>query len=258
MHVLGRLLLPSCLLLLLAGILAASGINSYKKLREPREFENVLFLDLDNCLYPRSSKFQEEFFRVIPGYYADRLGMSEVDAMQTYMRFRKQYFNSLRGLYAEHGSSETGGKFNVDDYIEYQDKNLDYSKIKVNHTLVNTLSEVKARLIVVTNSGIMHAERALKILQLYDLIEGIVFSDFHDRDYVSKPDPRVYQVAMGVASEGRDLSSLRFYFVDDEPKNVAQGIIAGWTCLLVQEGNDATATTIGSVPQIRDVWPELF
>lgn len=258
MHIFGRLLISICLLPLLAGLLAASAAKFYKKLREPREFDDVLCLDLDNCLYRRSCKFQEEFFKAIQEYYVNRLRMSQEEASQNYFRFRDQYGSSLKGLYTEYGSSEVGTQFDVDDYIGYQNKNMDYSKITFDAPLFDTLKKVKARLIVVTNSGIMHAERALKILKIHDLVEGIVFADFHDRDYVSKPNPKVYEATEEIASEGRDRSSLRFYFVDDERKNIDQGRAQGWTCLWLQENSDATDHTIGHVSQIEGVWPHLF
>lgn len=255
MQVLFRLLLPTCLLALLASVLASKLHQSYEKIGEPRDFDTVLFLDLDNCMYPRSCGFQKEFTTVIPKYYVDRLGMTQEKALQKYRHYHDTFHSSLRGLYQD---AEYNSGFNVDDYIAFQDKHLNYSLIQPDARLRSTLERVRARLIVFTNSEKTHAKRALKQLNIYDLFEGIVFSNFRDPQYVSKPKSKAYTTAISAASLGHEHRTLEFYFVDDERRNVEKGRAKSWQCLWLQENADVSDSTVGHVSDIEQVWFHLF
>jgi len=134
----------------------------------------------------------------------------------------------------------------------------------------------KCRVWALTNAYRTHAERVLRVLELQDLIEGVVFCDYKegDEDFICKPEPAFYHRAMrqaGVQDPQRCL------FVDDSISNVEGAKRVGWIRSVHfrehgPEGVEALSINsmakelitkdgipiINDLQQLREVWPDIF
>jgi len=138
--------------------------------------------------------------------------------------------------------------------------------------LFQDIDRSKARIWALTNAYETHAARVLKILGVDDLVDGLVFCDYSDRNFSCKPEREYYDQALrkaGVADPSK------CYFIDDSRINVDAAKDLGWGhCIhFCEQGLTATeggiVKTIGHNEDLRDdvvatlsdlrkVWSELF
>jgi len=143
--------------------------------------------------------------------------------------------------------------------------------------LLEDIDKSKARVWALTNAYRLHAERVLKILKLDDLIDGLVFCDYRIKDFVCKPEPKFYQMAMKQANVN---DPSKCYFVDDNRGNVDAAVAQGWAKCVhfcergleameggkmkqigderVEEAAENNVVDITTLEELRDVWPEIF
>lgn len=138
--------------------------------------------------------------------------------------------------------------------------------------LFRDINRNKARVWALTNAYETHAMRVLRILNVDDLIDGLVSCDYSDANFSCKPERDYYDQALAKAGV-TDPSEC--YFIDDSRTNVDAAKNFGWGhCIHFCEqglkateggiektighnedlGNDAVAT----LDDLRRVWPELF
>jgi len=93
--------------------------------------------------------------------------------------------------------------------------------------LLEDIDRSKCRVWALTNAYRTHAERVLRILELRDQIEGVVFCDYEEKseDFICKPEPAFYHKAMDQAGVRDPTKCL---FVDDSLTNVESAKHVGW------------------------------
>jgi len=197
----------------------------------------VLFLDLDNTLYPKALDVGEQMAERIRLFFEQRLGLRPRDAAELGRRFYLDYGLAVRGLVSH---------FDVDtaDYDAFVDGGLDLSAlesawrddnrnlhVRAASRLRETLAECTARLWVFTNAGVNHTRRVLDALDVSDMIEGVSFCDYAERDFPAKPDAAAYVRAMAHAG----VRPAQCYLADDSPANVRAASDIGWRAVLVDE-----------------------
>lgn len=120
-----------------------------------------------------------------------------------------------------------------------------------------------------------HAERVLRILNLDDQIDGLVFCDYTQPNFSCKPDPQFYRKAMEEANVS-DPSTC--YFVDDNRVNVDAARALGWNVVWfcerglvhveggkvkeigrerIEDGEESVAV-VNHLEELRKVWPDVF
>ncbi|KAG8903970.1 hypothetical protein FRB99_002449 [Tulasnella sp. 403] len=166
---------------------------------KPSPGKSVVFLDIDNTLYPASLKVNELMGEKIYAYFAS-LGMDKDEAT----RLNQSYYTSYDPLDFDR---KCDGSLPLEDILQ-----PNYRTRK----LLQDLDRKKTQVWALTNAYKHHAARVLKILKLDDLVEGIIYCDYANPNFSCKPEPQYYQDAEGV---------------------------------------DAT---IGSLEELRRVWPHLF
>ncbi|KAG5639280.1 hypothetical protein H0H81_004941 [Sphagnurus paluster] len=126
--------------------------------------------------------------------------------------------------------------------------------------------------------NVIHAERVLRILQLDDLIDGLVYCDYELKDFSCKPEPDFYQQAMKRANLS---DPSKCYFIDDNRGNIDGARAQGWAkcvhfCekgLEAMEGgrtkqidnerapgaeDDDGVDVVTTLEELRVVWREIF
>ncbi|KAJ2663192.1 suppressor of deletion of TFIIS [Coemansia sp. RSA 1200] len=189
--------------------------------REPRR--PVLFLDIDNCLYPPNLGIDRLMKDRIHAYGRE-LGLDSASVEETCTTYLRDYGLTVRGLMKHHDIDPAGFNEKVDGSIPIEDI------IHPNPLLRTMIETTTARVWGFTNAGHDHAWRVLKCLDVADLFEGVTFCDYLEPDFPCKPEPRSYAKAMNEASV--DDPSLCF-FADDSLMNVQVALGLGWTSVHV-------------------------
>jgi len=128
-----------------------------------------------------------------------------------------------------------------------------------------------------TNAYFPHARRVLRILSLEDQIDGLVYCNYQQPNFLCKPEPEFYHLALKQANIS---DPSKCFFVDDSRKNVDAAKGLGWgacvhfceTGLQVVEGGklkmignereqgatENDVPTISDLDELRVVWPQIF
>ncbi|KAI9512235.1 pyrimidine 5-nucleotidase [Russula earlei] len=235
----------------------------------------VLFFDIDNTLYSSSAKIAEAMGVRIRAYIKS-LGLSEEEASNLQSQYYTQYGLSLLGLRRHHGVDPMDFHEKCDGSLPLEEMLSPDPRVR---KLLEDIDRSKCRVWTLTNAYWTHAERVLRILELRDQIEGIVFCDFNlkDEDFICKPQPAFYHWAMHQAGVQDPTKCL---FVDDSLSNVEGARRVGWIhSVYFQEGGHQTTeplhinhlakapakiitkdgiSVISNLQQLRVVWPDIF
>ncbi|KAI0307280.1 pyrimidine 5-nucleotidase [Multifurca ochricompacta] len=231
----------------------------------------VAFLDIDNTLYSKSFKIAQEMGVRIHAYFVS-LGLSDEEASKLHLQYYTQYGLALRGLRRHYGVDPIDFNDKCDGSIPLEDILKPDPRLR---QLLQDIDRSKCRVWALTNAYDTHAERVLKILNLRDQIEGVVFCDYLEEDFDCKPEPTFYLQAMQKAGVRDPTKCL---FVDDSLGNVEGAKNVGWLrCVHFRETEAVEALcikhtsedqekllgeneiiVIEDLQQLRDVWSDVF
>ncbi len=185
----------------------------------------VWLFDLDNTLYPPSSRLFDQVDRRIKSFVQDFLSLD----LEAAHRLQKQYFHefgtTMRGLMTNHGLEPEG-------YLDYV-HDIDLSPIAPAPALDAALDRLPGRKLIFTNASTPYAERVLDRLGLGRHFEAIF--DIAAAGYEGKPYPSAYDKLIaehGVAPE-------RAVFLDDIARNLEPAAALGITTVWVTHQNHA-------------------
>ena len=191
----------------------------------PPDFGHVTdwVFDLDNTLYPPSSRLFSQIDARMRSFICDLL---KVDAEEAY-RLQKQYFRehgtTLSGLMKIHNVPPKAFLDHVHD--------LDVSVIPENAELGDTIARLPGRKLVFTNGTVAHAERVLSRLgfaHAFDGIFDIVHADYH-------PKPRLE--AFDLFIKRHDIVPGEAAMFEDLARNLAPAHELGMTTVLVRSAD---------------------
>ncbi|KAJ1333301.1 pyrimidine and pyridine-specific 5'-nucleotidase [Microdochium nivale] len=218
----------------------------------------VLFFDIDNCLYPRSSKVHDMMADLIDKYFATYLGVDEKEAIRLHKDYYRDYGLAIEGLVRHHQMDPLDYNAKVDDALPLEDL------IKPNPQLRKLLEDVdtaKVRLWLFTNAYVTHGKRVVKLLGIGDLFEGLTYCDYSQIPIICKPHRDMFTKAMKEAGVERPKDC---YFVDDSHSNCVGAKAYGWTAAhLVEEGlpkpsTKASQYQITHLEELRECFPQFF
>lgn len=225
-----------------------------KLLKQAKPYNRVMFFDLDDTLYRRSTGVVDQMKHVMGEYISEHVLMTKniQAAQQKADEYYTKYGLTVKGILAERPDLDPR------EFEKYVDSNLKLQEaLKKNDQVLEMLNKMKGvRKWVLTNAGWTHAERTLKLLGLQDEFEGIIHSDYLERPNITvKPEDRAYERAMEVVGE----ASGGYYFADDNPKFVEKARTHGWHAALVNESCAKSGEgTIKYIEDLPTVFPELF
>ncbi|KAG1755599.1 pyrimidine 5-nucleotidase [Suillus lakei] len=232
----------------------------------------VIWFDIDNTLYSASTKIAQVMGQRIHAYFV-ALGFDADKASELHRAYFTQYGLALRGLMRYHDIDPMDFDLKCDGSLPLDDLIKPDPKLR---KLFQDLDRTKVRVWALTNAYKNHARRVLKILDLEDQIEGLVYCDYQQIGFTCKPEPDYYHNAMKQANIS---DPSRCYFIDDSRLNVTSAKELGWghcvhfneVSLETMEGANTkelarntntsdpnTITEIGHLEELRTVWPEVF
>ncbi|KAF8639633.1 hypothetical protein AX17_000898 [Amanita inopinata Kibby_2008] len=181
----------------------------------------IVWFDIDNTLYSASSRISQEMGERIHAYFVS-LGLSHGEASELHHQYYTQYGLALRGLIRHHDvdpldfDRQCDGSLPLEEMIKFDPKLV---------KLFEDIDRTKAHVWALTNAYKPHAQRVLRILRIEHLIDGLFYCDYRMKDFLCKPEPEFYKLAMQQAGI---TDPSKCYFVDDNIGNVKAAHAQGW------------------------------
>lgn len=204
----------------------------------------TLVLDLDDCLYKKSSNFQKSHLvPAINDYVSSYVGKDE-GARLGY----ESYLEKGHSVYAINKELQRIGKdpISLEDYegflSDWLEEHSSYSLIEEDPKLAKMLLEFKGNVVVFTNSCPRHCKSALEKLGIMSCIDGVVCVNIQHPDFRCKPDPIPYMAVETLLLKAGCPGKI---FADDSPANIATSIERGWKSVLIHEELSGTVETHG-------------
>ncbi|MGA9533270.1 MAG: pyrimidine 5'-nucleotidase [Anaerolineales bacterium] len=150
----------------------------------------VLFIDLDDTLYPKDSGIWQAISDRINRYMVERIGLSQTQANSNRTRYLEAFGTSLTGLVREHHVSPQ-------EYLQFvHDIPIDeyLSPAPAIRSMLDSLPQEK---FVFTNASEAHAQRVLQVLDISECFEAVI--GIEALGMVSKPAPGAYTKALQIA-----------------------------------------------------------
>lgn len=199
--------------------------------------DKILFVDLDDTLYPRDNGVWQAISRRIQAYLVERIGLKPQEAERLRKTYLDQFGTTLNGLRAY---------YDIDpyDYLEFVHLvNLD-SLLQPDPRLRRVLQDVPQRKVIFTNASRQHADRVLSLLGVEDLFDSII--DITALEFVNKPDIDAYQRALQLSGHPEPRHCI---LVDDRAANLMPAAQLGFTTILVgsQDGSSEIDYQINSI-----------
>jgi putative hydrolase of the HAD superfamily len=206
---------------------------------------SVLFFDLDNTLYPRSSGLLARIDQRIDAYLRARIGIPEAEVHHVRRRYWREHGTTLRGLMRLHA-------VDADDYLEYV-HDVDLVGLEPDPRLRVALERLPHRKAVFSNASRGHANRVLLRLGLQSAFESVL--GLEDLAYVPKPAEEAFRVALGALGARPEVSAL----IDDLRANLAAAKRLGMRTIWVAEGEGGTRdeTVDHVVSSVHEIEPLL-
>lgn len=202
--------------------------------------------------------------------YFLRLGLSNEEATRLHKEYYIRYGLAIRGLVENH-------KVDPIDYDHNCDASLPLEEVlKPDRELRQLLVDIdrsKYRVMALTNAYKTHAYRVLKLLEVDDQFEHVIYCDYTRPGFPCKPEKQFFYEAMDVVGL-RDEPGMNF-FVDDSSANVVAAKEIGWNAVYFLEYHQQHVSgqddedrrrqihgdihpVIGNLQELRSIWTEVF
>lgn len=207
----------------------------------------VIFLDLDDTLYPQTSGLWEAIGERILSYMTDRVGIAGAEADRLRAKYLHQYGTTLNGLREEH-------HIDPHDYLDYVHDVSIEDYIHPDPVLKRILAEIQQKRVIFTNASPAHAQRVLHRLGIEDHIDDII--DIVRLDFVNKPSAEAYTRALAIMDESDPSSCV---LVDDRIDNLLPGAAMGMATILVgnKSPQPGVHAHIPSIARLQEALQEL-
>ena len=218
----------------------------------------VFFFDIDNCLYPRSTRVQDLMQVLIDDYFVRHLELSPEDAKMLHRQYYKDYGLAITGLVKYHRIDPLAYNREVDDALPLDDVIKPDARLR---QLLLDMDKTKVKLWLFTNAHITHARRVVRLLEVEDLFEGVTYCNYEETPLIAKPHARMFDKA---ESEAGAASSEDCYFVDDSLLNCGHASARGWKVVHKIEMDEPDPVTPAGQYQVRDldelrnIFPQFF
>jgi pyrimidine and pyridine-specific 5'-nucleotidase len=248
-----------------------AAVTPVLKLKTPSQEQvdsgKVIFWDLDHTLYPKASGVYSD--TVVKVYIMERLGLSERDAEFLFKEYDREYDGHvLKGLILDYQVDPNEFETWIDNKVNLE------GVLKPDENVKKLLKKSKARNWIITNSGLDHATRVLKALEMEDLFEAMIYLDYDSPNSPTlKPEPRSFLDAMKYAEIGAPSDCI---LVDDIKENARGACLMDWQsvhlceprfCIVENpiqrlwkrsDGQCDVLPTITYLQQMPSVYPSLF
>ncbi|WP_445502308.1 pyrimidine 5'-nucleotidase [Microvirga sp. G4-2] len=152
---------------------------------DSRAFSHVdtWVFDLDNTLYPHTSRVWPQIDERITLYIAELFGLDGISSRALQKYFYHKYGTTLRALIEE---------YDIDphDFLDFA-HDIDHTDIELNASLGQAIEKLPGRKLILTNGSRKHAENVAKKIGILDHFEDVF--DIAASNFVPKPERRAYE-----------------------------------------------------------------
>lgn len=180
-----------------------------------------LIFDLDDTLYPHSSRMSSQILRRIIEYSARFFNKSYDEILEIRKAELKKYVSTLWWL-------KSNGFKNDEEYFSYVHPAEEIKDLDFDPELRPFLESLPQPKVILTNSPSEHAEHVLEFLKVRDLFNKTI-SDIRRNDLRGKPFDISYRDALSIV--GGSLKDT--LFLDDYPYYIEGYAKLGGLCCLV-------------------------
>ncbi len=205
-----------------------------------RTLQYILF-DLDNTLYPASSKVEHAFNQRIIEFVARYLSLTMEEADELRAKGFIAHGATISWLIAEHGLTDIEAYL---DWIHMKDIG-DY--ITLNPELAAMLRRLPFRRSILTNAVREHAERVLEALGIRQEFEQIF--DIRDYNFQNKPALQSYRTALDAIR----IPAEQVLFIDDNINFMQPFIDLGGQVLLIDEDGKHAGSPYPTIRYITEL-----
>ena len=191
--------------------------------------------DLDNTLYPSSSRLFDQVSQRIGDFIATAFDVDREEAHRLQKGYFREYGTTLRGLMLKHD-------MDPDPFLDYV-HDIDLSPIARSDTLDAALGRLPGRKLVFTNADAPYAERVMARLGIGHHFSGIY--DIKAAGWVPKPFPEAYDRLAALHA----VEPARAIFFEDILRNLAPAAALGMaTCWVRSDSAWASSGAEGITP----------
>lgn len=162
--------------------------------------------DLDNTLYPHSSRIWPQIDARITLYVADLFGLDGLSAKALQKYFYHKYGTTLRALIEEHG-------IDPHQFLDFA-HDIDHTDLELNSDLGTAIERLPGRKLILTNGSRKHAQNVATKLGIFEYFDDVF--DIADANFVPKPEKRAYEIFL----ERHDVDPARSAMFEDLAKNL--------------------------------------
>ncbi|PFH62574.1 hypothetical protein XA68_12994 [Ophiocordyceps unilateralis] len=218
----------------------------------------VLFFDIDNCLYPTSTKVHDLMRELIDQYFVKHLDLSSAEATRLHREYYTNYGLAIEGLMRHHQIDPLEYNAKVDDALPLEKIIKPDPQLR---KLLEDIDKTKVKTWLFTNAYVNHAKRVVRILGIEDLFDGLTYCDYAKQPIICKPRREMYEQAMRDAGVERTADC---FFVDDSYPNCSKAQEFGWKAVHLVEDDlpvpetPASQYQIRHLSELRTVFPQFF
>ena len=189
-------------------------------LSSPFQSIDTWIFDLDNTLYPASSRLFDQVDRRITEYIMQVLDLEWDDAHKKQKLFFREYGTSLSGMMEVHNIP-------ANEYLEYV-HNIDLSPLAPSPALNQALEQLPGRKVIFTNGSTAHAKNVTEKLGITHHFDATF--DIVDCEFTPKPDLIVYEKMLSTLS----INPKSAVMIEDMARNLVPAAALGITTVWVR------------------------
>ena len=189
-------------------------------LSSPFQSTDTWIFDLDNTLYPASSRLFDQVDRRITEYIMQALDLEWDDAHKKQKLFFREYGTSLSGMMEVHNIP-------ANEYLEYV-HNIDLSPLAPSPALNQALEQLPGRKVIFTNGSTAHAKNVTEKLGITHHFDATF--DIVDCEFTPKPDLIVYEKMLSTLS----INPKSAVMIEDMARNLVPAAALGITTVWVR------------------------
>ena len=161
------------------------GLESHVRAADAKGFDHVedWVFDLDNTLYPASSRLFDQIDAKITAYVMQRTGLDGLSARALQKYYYRRHGTTLAGMMSEDGLDPHHFLAFVHD--------IDHSVLAPAPELAAAIARLPGRRFVLTNGSRRHAESVIARLGIAELFEDVF--DIAAADFIPKPERAAYE-----------------------------------------------------------------
>ena len=188
-----------------------------------KKYDTWLF-DLDNTLYSAETGIFDQVDQLMGKFISKHLNLEMPEAKKLQKEYFKEHGTTLKGLMDNH---------NIDPELFLNEVHkLDYSIIKPDILMKNSLEKLTGRKIIFTNANKSHVDNVLNRLNINNIFDSVY--DITDADYYPKPDIRSYKSFV----KKYNIDATKTIMFDDIARNLVPASKLGFTTVWIDIGKE--------------------